>query len=242
MLHGDQRGLFDLSFTVPSECADRIAAGVADIGIVPSVELPRLGLSYLPGTGIASRGAVRSLLLISKAPFGEIRRIAADVSSRTTIALTQILLARQYRNSPEFVSMPPDLEKMLSAADAAIIIGDPALRLDIDTLPYRIADVGEQWTSMKGLPMVYAVWGGRPGILNEDLARLFRASCRFGIEHLDDIVEQESRKRGIPEELAHRYLTRHIVNELGEREYEGLRAFLSYTASDIVISSDLVRS
>ncbi|MDQ6699508.1 MAG: ABC transporter substrate-binding protein, partial [Acidobacteriota bacterium] len=93
MLHGPQRGRFDLSFETPSKCADAVAAGAADIGIIPSIELERQDLTIVPGLGIASVGAVRSILLISKAPASEIRILAADVSSRTSVALSRIILA-----------------------------------------------------------------------------------------------------------------------------------------------------
>ena len=130
MLHGPQQGLFDLIFRVPAECADLVAAGEADIGIVPSFELTRLDLAIVPGVGIASRGAVRSILLVSRCPAGEIRRLAADISSRSSVALARILLQHKFGASPLLVSLPPDLNAMLQEADAALIIGDPALRLD----------------------------------------------------------------------------------------------------------------
>ena len=100
LLHGRQRDQFDLSFCVPSECADRLAAGTADVGIVPAIEAARLGLEPLPGCGIASRGAVRSILLVSKVPPGRIRTLATDSSSRTSVALARIILARRYGVEP----------------------------------------------------------------------------------------------------------------------------------------------
>ena len=237
MLHGEQRDLFELSFAVPSECADQLASGAADLGIVPTVELPRQGLGYLPGTGIGCRGPVRSLLLISKVPLGEIRRLAADTGSRTTVALARILLARRWGAAPEFLPMAPELEPMLASADAALIIGDAALRLDPKTLPYHVADMGEAWVTMTGLPMVFAVWAGRPELMSAELEATFRASCRFGLEHLEDIVRLEAPRRGISEELAREYLTRHTVLELGDRDYEGMRLFLSYAAESGMLES-----
>src|SRR5438552_10889942 len=130
MLHGDQRDLFDLSFAIPSECADRLADGRADIGIVPSVELNRQKLAIIRGTGIACRGPVRSILLISKVPFGEIRTLATDSSSRTSVALSRIVLARKYGVEPRLSSQRPHLAEMLEHCDAALIIGDAALVLN----------------------------------------------------------------------------------------------------------------
>ena len=119
MLHGAQRGLFDLDFQIPAVCADQLASGAADIGIVPSFELTRLDLEILPGTGIACHGPVRSILLISKVPANQIRRLAVDSSSRTSVQLARVLLAERYQAKPELVSRTPDLEAMLRIADAA---------------------------------------------------------------------------------------------------------------------------
>ena len=130
MLHGPQRGRFDLEFRIPAECADRLASGAADIGIVPSLELTRQDLEVIPGAGIACRGPVRSILLISSRPAPEIRTLATDKSSRTSVELARIILERRYGASPAFLPHAPDLEAMLRSADAALIIGDPALRVD----------------------------------------------------------------------------------------------------------------
>src|SRR5215510_1913805 len=130
MLHGPQRGLFKLDFRTPAGCADQLASGSADIGIVPSFELTRQDLEIIPGTGIACHGAVRSILLISREPAAEIRTLAADSSSRTSVELARVILERRYGATPESISHAPDLEAMLRVADAALIIGDPALRIE----------------------------------------------------------------------------------------------------------------
>src|SRR5215472_6250066 len=130
MLHGAQRGLFDLEFAIPAVCADRLASGDADIGIVPSFELTKQELEIIPGAGIACHGAVRSILLISSRPAEAIRTLAADSSSRTSVELARVILARKYGAHPEIVRQAPNLDAMLKTADAALIIGDPALRID----------------------------------------------------------------------------------------------------------------
>lgn len=231
MLHGDERRLFDLSFCLPSECAERLEDGSADIGIVPVVELPRLGLEIIRGTGIASHGAVRSILLITKKPLAEIRTLAADSGSRTSVVLARILLAELHGAVPRFISMAPELGPMLDAADAALIIGDPALRLNMAELPYEVVDLSEEWTRMTGKPMVFAVWAGARSMPCRELEPAFAASCRFGIDHIEKIITQESQRRGLPAELARDYLTRHIVFELGEDEYGGMELFLQHAAS-----------
>jgi len=228
LLHGRARGRFDLRFSLPSECADLVGSGGVEIGNIPVIELSRLNLEMVPGVGVASRGEVRSILLVSKRPLGEIRTLAADTSSRTSVALTRIILSRRYGVEPRFEPCAPDLTTMLDRADAALIIGDPALRLDPCTLPYHVADLGQEWTAMTGLPMVFAVWAGRKQHITPDVIDALVESCRFGRAHLEDIVKMDGAARNIPEDLAREYLTTHIVNELGPREYEGLKLYLRY--------------
>jgi|SRR5579883_3513339 len=227
MLHGEQRGLFELERALPAECADRLADGRADIGIVPAVELNRQKLDIIPGCGIACRGPVRSILLISKVPVERIRTLATDSSSRTSVALSRIVLARKYGIEPELYSQPPQLASMLKHCDAALIIGDAALVLNPVELPFHVLDLGREWVGLTALPMVFAVWAARAGIPAQD-PEPFAASLRFGMDHIDDIVRQEHQKLGISEALAREYLTRNIVFELGEAEDAGLKLFLKY--------------
>lgn len=228
LLHGTPQDMFDLTFRVPSQCADLVASGAVEIGNIPVIELSRQNLDMVPGIGVAARGAVRSILLISKRPLPEIRTLAADSSSRTSVALTRIVLSRRYGVEPEFLPCAPDLESMLERADAALIIGDPALRLDPVSLPYLVADLGQEWTEMTGLPMVFAVWAGHKRHITPAVVKALNDSCRFGREHLEDIVRIDGAARGIPERLAREYLASHIVNELGPKEYEGLQLYLRY--------------
>jgi predicted solute-binding protein len=228
MLHGPQRGLFELDFQVPAECADRLASGRADLGIVPAFELIRQDLAILPGAGIACRGPVRSILLIATCPPAGIRTLAADSGSRTSVQLARIVLERRYGVSPAIRPLPPDLDTMLRDADAALLIGDPALRAPSAGHPYRIYDLGAEWVEMTGLPMVFAVWAGRKSIVTPELAAAFRDSCRYGCERIEEIVESEAPRRGFPPELVRDYLTRHVVHELGPRDYEGMDLFLNY--------------
>lgn len=220
--------MFDLEFGIPAECADRLASGAADIGIIPSFELTRQDLEVIPGTGIASHGAVRSILLVSSRPAGEIRTLAVDSSSRTSVQLARVILERKYGAVYEAVPHAPDLDAMLRMADAALVIGDPALHIDPARPPYHVYDLGAEWMEMTGLPMVFAVWAGRRGTVTAEVEQAFRDSCRYGRQHLEQIVATESWRRGFAPELVREYLTKHIVHELGPREYEGMELFLSY--------------
>jgi predicted solute-binding protein len=228
MLHGPQQGLFNLEFRLPSECADQLATGAADIGIVPCYELTRQDLEVIPGAGIACHGAVRSILLISSCPAREIRTLAADSSSRTSTELARVILERRYSVQVETILHAPDLPAMLRAADAALIIGDPALHIDPAGLPHHVYDLGAEWLELTGLPMVFAVWAARKGVATAGIADAFSDSCKWGRARIEEIVAAESGRRGFPPALVRDYLTRHIVHELGPREYEGMELFLNW--------------
>lgn len=225
LLHGPQRGRFEMSFESPARCADAVASRTADIGIIPCIELERQDLGVVPGLGIGSNGPVRSILLISKIPAAEIRVLAADSSSRTSVILARIVLEKRFGAKPQVVSLAPHLDSMLAVADAALIIGDPALRLDPSALPYRVYDLGGEWTEMTGLPMVFAVWAGEKSCITPEVTRVFRDSYDYGRDHLDDILRDEAAPRGFPLDLARRYLAGHIMYELTPAACEGMALF-----------------
>lgn len=234
MLKGPQQGIFDLTFAVPSECAEQVRTGEADIGIVPVAALLEQRLEIFRGAGIACRGPVRTILLISKKPFSSIETLAVDSGSRTSVMLSRILLARLHRADPALITMAPELGPMLSAADAALIIGDAALMLDPEALRARglhVADLGEEWVNFTGLPMVFAVWAGHAAVHTPTYEAAFIASCRYGLEHLDDIVFSEYVRRGVSPEMVRHYLTQNVAFELGDVEYRGLRLFLDSAAA-----------
>ena len=226
-----RQNIFELGFALPSECADQLASGQADIGILPVIEMARQRLDFFRGSGIASFGPVRSILLISKMPFGDIRTLATDSGSRTSVMLARIILAEKFGATPSLISMAPDLTTMLGVADAALLIGDAALHVVPAALPFETLDLGHEWTALTGLPMVFAVWAGRKGSLRQPYGDALLASCRFGISRMDEIVPHEAPRRALSESLVREYLTRHIVFELGEREYAGLDLFLRRAAT-----------
>lgn len=226
-----QSGIFDLRFAVPSVCADQLACGEADIGIVPVIEMERQKLSYFREVGIASHGPVRSILLISKVPFREIRTLATDSGSRTSVMLSRIILAEKYGVEPEVISHPPDLAAMLGVADAALLIGDAALRVDPSTLPFETLDLGEEWTNLTGLPMVFAVWAGRKEAIVEPYGAAFAASCSYGLSRINDIVRTETLQRGFAEPLVREYLTRHIHFTFSASHLTAIETYLKHAAA-----------
>ena len=224
---GPQRGLLDLRFEIPSVCAALLQSGEVDIGLVPAIELERQPLHIITGQGIASRGAVASILLISKVPLSQVRTLAADSSSRTSIVLAQIWLQAQFGVKPVVISAAPDLPAMLAQADACMVIGDPALQVDVSTAPGAIFDLGAEWTELTGLPFVYAVWAARTDFDSAYAEGVLEASWQFGKSRIRQIALSEASRHGVDQELAVRYLSRNIQFEIDEDCMKGLSRFRS---------------
>ena len=183
--HGSAGADFDLSYTIPSACAAELSAGTADIGIIPSAAYASIpDLVILPGVAIASRGAVRSILLVSEVPTEKLRTIALDTSSITSVALTKVLFEKWLGGGRQFTPMEPNLNKMLEEHDAALVIGDPALQ--VDRSRYLIFDLAEEWVRRTGKPFVFAFWAVRRAALKGrshlDLASTFQQSRDHGLE------------------------------------------------------------
>jgi len=234
MLHGEQRGKFQLDLTVPSGCADAVARQEADVGIVPSIEFQRLdGMEIVPGLSIASKHEVQSVVLLSRLPLEQVRAVALDESSRTSAALVRILLQKFYARTVSFSPAAPDAAAMLNRADAALLIGDPALTY---RGPARVYDLACEWRKFTGLPFVFALWMGHAGL---DLARSqddFAASLAFGMAHLDDIAADCAPKLGLTREAVKIYLTQNIDYSLDEENLQGLRLFYQL-AQEVGITS-----
>ncbi len=232
MLHGPQRDLVDLSFSIPSECARDVEHGVAQVGLVPVAEIARQRLEIVPGVGISCLGPVRSILLFSRVPWRQIRTLAADASSRTSVELARVILREQYGVEPKITREAPELGAMLEHADAALVIGDPALRLQPEALGFDWLDLGAQWYQLTGLPFVFAAWAGKPGINVSELVEITVGSHLFGQARLSEIVQHEFALRGIEKALAAQYLTQHIRYVIRNEEQRGLNAFLEMARLD----------
>jgi chorismate dehydratase len=250
---GPLAGKYELSFAVPSQCAEDLRAGRADVGIIPAIEYQRMeDVVALPGMAIASKQEVRSLLVISKVPIEMAKSLALDTNSRSSVGLARILSRRHWNIDPEFIDMPPDPEKMLARADAALVIGDPALRLRliVDALQAKVPgtdaccccdgedeqpvkgvetlfvyDIAHQWREMTGLPAVLAIWVARRGVLTPEMAADFQASREYGLAHIGDIAEGAALKLELPPRELERYLTENIDFSLDEENLAGLRRY-----------------
>lgn len=215
-----------LEMASPAECAERLRRGDADLGLVPVAEIARQGLPVLPGTCISSDGPVRSILLVSRKPWAEVKSLSADWNSRTSVVLAQIVLWERFGVRPQVAAHAPSLEAMLAEADAALLIGDAALQVEPASLPYAVLDLGEEWQRLTGLPMVFAAWAGPAAAQSPWLEGALRESLGFGVENLDDIVEQEAARHGVGQDLARSYLSENIRFLLGDHEMAGMREFV----------------
>lgn len=240
MVQGPQRDLVELTFAVPSVCAERVASGIADVGLVPVIEMDSQGLAAVPGIGIASRGAVRSILLVSRVPFRRVRTLATDMNSRTSVMLARIILSRCFGTEPEVASMPADLDAMLERADAALVIGDAALAVDPEQVGLPCLDLGEAWFDLTGLPFVFAMWAGHQPNITPELAQILEDSCLCGLGALDRIIEEEAAKRMMPRAMVEHYLRSNIVFRHGAAERAGLELYLRYARemNDLVLAED----
>jgi chorismate dehydratase len=234
---------YQVESMMPAECADRLAAGTADIGLVPIAALATTpGLRILPGCTVASKGRVRSLLLVRRAaqPLTALRTVAADTASRTTLAYARILFHHWGNAAVPFVPMSGDLDSMLDRADAAVLIGDPALmaleeranRFERTGEELVYHDLAQEWRELTGLPFVSAVWGttawGRP--LEERIAEDFIVSRDHGLQRIDALVAEWSLKLPLSEQTIRSYLTANIHYVLDEECIEGMRGFFSMAA------------
>jgi chorismate dehydratase len=213
---------FRIEPDVPSRVAERLHAGEIDLAMLPSIEYAAGDYAIVPGIAIASRGPVRSVSLFHQKPLEAVRRVALDTSSRTSVALLRILLRERLGRDPEYIPMPPDVPRMLAAADAALVIGDPALRFVGEA---ERLDLGDDWTRLTGRPFVYAFWAGRPGVVSAEDVETLQASLRSGLASLGAIAAAYNGHGMGYAADNETYLRSNIVYDLGEAELSGLVEF-----------------
>lgn len=227
LVHGfinDQnlKSKIDIIFDIPAEGEVRLRNNTIDFALIPSIEFARGYQIYelIPSGCIASDGEVRSVLLYFNKDLKDIRTIAIDTSSRTSVALLKIIMVEKFNIHPEYIPMKPDIEEMLSACDAALLIGDNALK---NFSNYPFLDLGDEWMDFTGLPFTYAVWAGRRDkVLDSDL-ELLEKSRKIGVENIAKISEEEFKITRIhSKDFYQDYLTDFIKFELTEERYKGM--------------------
>jgi chorismate dehydratase len=234
--HGDAARDFAIEYTIPSACAAALAANQADIGIIPAVtyaEIP--GLVILPNIAIAAKHFVRSILLVSKKPIEQVETVATDTSSRTSVALLQVLFAKFFGGPRQLTPHAPQLDLMLHSHDAALLIGDAALEITVGK-EYFVYDLAHMWHERTGQPFVFAFWAVRLDSLDRaprdlDLVKVFQQSRDHGLEpaNLRVIAQQWSSKLKLSEADILTYLTENVHYYLDRQNHAGLQLFLRYS-------------
>jgi chorismate dehydratase len=229
---------YELHLTEPSQCARELLEGRADLGLIPIAALtPELRI--VPGCTIASLDKVRSIQLIVKAPLAleQVRTVAADTASRSSVAYAQVLFRHFIGAEPEFIPAKANAEAMLAEADAALLIGDPALlalerRAEIEARvgPCKWYDIAEQWHQRTGLPWVAAVWAVRPEAVptaeaRQQLVDDLNGSRDRGVEHIDELVQEWTPRIALSPETIRHYLEHNIHYVLDARCERAIAAF-----------------
>ncbi len=223
-LFGDSASLI---FDYPSQCADNLAAGKADVGLISSIECQRIPrLAIASGVSIAARNEVRSVLILTKKPLKDIKRVALDRFSRSSVALLRVLLHRRYGIRPYFLTMTPNADRMLEEADAALIIGDAALQLKPGD--YQAIDLAREWRRDTGLPFVFAFWAIREGVPQSEIAAMVLRAKRYGLAEYPRRLAEIRARWPLPDSEILTYFTRNIYYDLGADELASLELFFAY--------------
>ncbi len=236
------RRAYEIRYTIPSLCAEALRRGQADVGLIPAVTYLTIpDLVILPDVAIAARAAVRSILLVSRLPLEQVRTVAADTASRTSVALCELLFRRWFPALPDgtrarqFLRHEPQLEAMLAAGDAALLIGDSALR--VDRTRYHVVDLAEAWHAMTGRAFCFAFWAARAGAARPEMAEHFRRSRDHGLqpESLDVLARAWAPRVGISESAVRSYLTESVLYSLNAEVLAGLELFLQLAAEEKIL-------
>lgn len=229
-LEGPHDDLFAPSTHSPARVAELLAAGALEVGLIPSIEVQRIpGLRVIPGLCVAAIREVRSVLLVSRVPIPRIQRVALDENSRTSAALVRIVLEDGHGMKPSYLTARADLDGMLEQAEAALLIGDPALQVDRER--YLTLDLAAEWRRLTGHPFVFAVWAVAPGVDRPELASVFQSSLDAGLAALETLVRDSAAELGLGEPEVRDYLTQALSYVLGPEEIAGLEEFYRRAAA-----------
>src|SRR5205085_7542185 len=227
ILEGVQKEKFETILSTPAECADQLVRGAVDIGLIPSIEFQRIkGCRIVPGPAVASMYQVRSVILVSVVPLWKVKTVACDNGSRTSVALAKIVFNDFYHTHPDFRPAEPDIANMLAQSDAALLIGDNALKfmetnerpnievqkplVRLGSEPLEVFDLAERWRFLTGLPFVFAFWAVREGFEDKKIVDQLKQSRDFGVANISSIAERYSEVLQIKKEFVQEYLERNV--------------------------------
>lgn len=210
---------------LPSRLADGLARGRLDVALVPSIEyLRNPGYTIVSDSCISCDGPVKSVMFYSRVPVQQIRTLALDEGSRTSAAMTRILLKARFALEPRIECLPIGARIEDSTADAAMLVGDRGMLAPQETFEF-VWDMGQQWRLWIGLPFVFAMWVARPGVDLEGMDEVFAAARDQGVNRLAEIARAEAPTVGLPPEQCLSYLRDNLSFRLGRRQRQGLETF-----------------
>jgi chorismate dehydratase len=226
-----------LTHKAPARCAQMLAEGEVDAALVPVIEYQRIPrIALVKGVCVGSRSQVRSVVLVTKnRELSDVRKVALDTSSRTSVALLHVLFREFIGREPEWSAAEPDLQAMLSHADAALIIGDPAMTFAREGL--RVYDMASLWREHTGLGFVFAVWMSREEALRRVKAVDFAGARDEGLRHAEEIAQSYEANLRLPREELLNYLRENICFELDEEMLAGLELFYTLAEKHRLIPS-----
>ena len=228
-LHGSQRDAVELfTDTAPARCAEMLERGEVDAALVPVIEYQRMPeVLLVPDVCVGSKSAVRSVVLVTRRNnLKKVERVALDESSRTSVALVQIIFREFLGFEPEWISAAPDLKAMLTAADAALVIGDPAMKIPRDQ--FRVFDLATLWHEFTGCGFVFAMWMVRSDSAEKVRAIDFAAARDEGLAHLDEIAAENETVVGLSRTEIRTYLTENIAFQVDGEMREGLKLYFEF--------------
>lgn len=230
LVEGLDPARFDVRFDVPARCAALLHAGEVDGGVIPSIEYTRGNYAVVPGVAIASEGPVASVAVFTARALGDVRTIALDTSSRTSVALLKVLCRERFGIDPGFAHEGPDLDRMLDRCDAALLIGDPALWTDHEARGLRKIDLGDEWTAHTGLPFVWAFWACWPRAIGPRDAQALAEARDRGRAAADRIAAEYAPGDPARAARAAHYLRTNVHFDLGPRHVQALARFYASAA------------
>jgi len=247
ILEGSQKNDFEPVLSTPAECADQLANTRVDIGLIPSIEFQRIkGSRIVPGPAVASLYQVRSVILVSVVPLWKVKTVACDSGSRTSVALTRIVFDEFYHIHPDFRPAEPNLPNMLAQNDAALLIGDNALKfmeqndlpdaerqkplLRLGSEPLEVFDLAERWRFLTGLPFVFAFWAVRGGFKDAGVVEALKAARDFGVSNIPTIAQKYSELLEMKKEFLQSYLERNVHYYMDQSCLESLQLFYEKAA------------
>lgn len=225
-IRGFQRGTVELfTDTAPARCAEMLANGEVDAALVPVIEYQRISdILIFPDVCVGSRSTVRSVVLATKLNnLKKVKRVALDDSSRTSVALVKIIFREFLGFDPEWKTSRPDLRSMLQHSDAALIIGDPAMR--IPRHQFRVFDLATLWHDYTGFGFVFAMWMVRKDRVGKIRSIDFAAARDEGLANLEVIARNYAKQIGLTEDEIRTYLTENIEFNVDEEMRKGLTLY-----------------